>query len=288
MSIDSLPHKPKRRGSIEVVSALPATQHTEAVVPSGKLAQKQHSLLKYLDDKYGCDTPEAVEDRWSSGEDMKTSSRLSRSKSSNGKAAHYLSVLAKDLIQDTNRKGNVGRSSQRNSAEIRQSASRGCRTSNIRPKKSSSLDSFEKLRRRHSSDVSLCSLPTIQEFQRAVDHGMENEQIKCSVRSLPSSRTLNKMRVPRGRKMSIPSKKLQVAKGEASNASPLLVWDRFTLESCMERLSMVDAVPAKSHRSASPHLPPKPPIRIISPEVTLCAGRKKAQGAPLKRRSRDR
>ncbi|KAG7374937.1 hypothetical protein IV203_014032 [Nitzschia inconspicua] len=175
MANDRIPHKPTRRSSIETFPTLlvaansmesPATEQKEPVIFPKKELQSQHGLLAYLETKYRIDN--VGEERWSSGEDVRNPSSTSSRKS-----PHYLTVLAKDLIRNDNQNHSptVGRSSRNVS---RRSCSQHRNTTSSLNKSHSCPDTLGKLRRQHSSASSLCSLPTIQEFQQAGDFGIEN------------------------------------------------------------------------------------------------------------------
>ncbi|KAG7348883.1 hypothetical protein IV203_011480 [Nitzschia inconspicua] len=175
MANDRIPHKPTRRSSIETFSALlvdadsaesPATESKESVIFPKKERQSQHGLLAYLETKYRIDN--VGEERWSSGEDVRKPSSSLR------KPPNYLTVLAKDLIRNDNQNHSPAVGGSRRNVSRRNCSQHRNKTSSLQ-KAHSCPDTLGKLRRQHSSASSLCSLPTIQEFQKASDFGIESD-----------------------------------------------------------------------------------------------------------------
>lgn len=279
MAIDRLPYKPVRRASNEFGPALPvgsaSTMESPASQSKEVLSHKQkssrHALLTHLDSKYGKGESSCGygEDRWSSGDDLPYQPRLGRSGSSSKipTSHHYLSILARELMNEQKDKTTHNSEERRNRVRSRSKASL--------KKTLSCPEEMRDMRRRHSagSGTSLASLPTIQEFQRADDFGMENDRIQSSVRSLPSTRSLCKRASTSGNP-GVPLKQpirwhRKIPK--ASESLSLLVWDTTPLQSCLEQLSTNEYKGATSTLSCSnvpnpsSNEPPKLPTRTVSP-----------------------
>jgi hypothetical protein len=153
-------------------------------------------------------------------------------------------------------------------------------------KTSSCPEEMRDMRRRHSvgSGTSLVFLPTIQEFQRADDFGMENNRIKSSVRSLPSTRSLRKLAISSrnpGVSLKQPARWPRNIPKDPESLS-LLVWDTTALQSCLKQLSIneykdvTSTLSCSNVPSPSSSGPPKLPTRTVSPLLSLSGAKKRA------------
>jgi hypothetical protein len=274
--------KSQQRGQQEATGPASVSKSTSSKQTVRSISTTSHDLLNYLDTKYGVSADEddlqQQQDRWcnahyeqplsyDSDEDESSSSCSSRNSSSTistNKTPRYLSAMQQGAMEDTDVEQDsysASRSRSRTRRHMERCQS-NCSSLGQTPRHQSFSQaryrSTSKLPRRcHSVGVPnrfqrQQLLPTIEEFQP--------QKVELSIRSLPSSRTLQNVidqRCRQHQRVASHTTNGYVQKDVQS----LLIWDHDALQSCRDDNEQLSNQCSKSRRGTdSPsHLPPPPP-----------------------------